>query len=95
MLSAKQQRIYDYIKSHIEQHHFAPSIREIKDHLGYSSTSTVHALLERIEDKGYIKRMGPRAIQLLKGEDVHEKDLSDSRRTHASIVSGRSHSDGV
>ena len=68
MLSAKQQKVFDYIKRHIQHHGYAPSIREIKEELQYRSTSPIHELLVRIEAKGYIKRVGPRAIKILKGD---------------------------
>ena len=55
-LSAKQQLILDFLKSEIRQNGLPPSVREICDAVGLSSTSTVHAHLETLERKGYIRR---------------------------------------
>ena len=55
-LSAKQQMIFDYLKEEVRQKGFPPTVREICDAVGLSSTSTVHAHLETLERKGYIRR---------------------------------------
>jgi len=55
-LTAKQQLILDFLKSEIRQNGYPPSVREICDAVGLSSTSTVHAHLETLERKGYIRR---------------------------------------
>src|SRR5699024_1884527 len=59
--------IYDFIKSEVEVKGYPPSVREIAKAVGLSSSSTVHGHLERIENKGYIRRdpTKPRAIELL------------------------------
>lgn len=55
-LTPKQQLIYDFIKSEIRHRGITPSIREIGNASGLSSTSSVHAQLETLERKGYILR---------------------------------------
>jgi len=55
-LTAKQQIILDFLKSEIRQNGYPPSVREICDAVGLSSTSTVHAHLETLERKGFIRR---------------------------------------
>lgn len=55
-LSAKQQLILDFLKSQIRKNGYPPTVREICDAVGLSSTSTVHAHLETLERKGYIRR---------------------------------------
>lgn len=64
----KQNEVYDYIKKHILDKGFPPSVREICAGVGLSSTSTVHGHLQRLEKKGLIKRdlTKPRAIELIK-----------------------------
>ena len=59
-LTAKQQVVYDFIKKELKRNGFAPSVREICDGVGLSSTSTVHAHLESLKKKGYIKRFPSR-----------------------------------
>ncbi|MCL2421468.1 MAG: transcriptional repressor LexA [Defluviitaleaceae bacterium] len=55
-LSAKQQMILDFLKKEIKRNGYPPTVREICDAVGLSSTSTVHAHLESLERKGYIRR---------------------------------------
>jgi len=55
-LTAKQQLILNFLKSEIKQNGYGPTVREICDAVGLSSTSTVHAHLETLERKGYIRR---------------------------------------
>lgn len=66
-LSAKQQRILDYIKQVQLNRGYPPSVREICTAVGLKSTSTVHGHLERLEKKGYIRRdpTKPRAIEII------------------------------
>jgi len=55
-LTAKQQMILDFLKAEIRQNGYPPTVREICDAVGLSSTSTVHAHLETLERKGFIRR---------------------------------------
>jgi len=55
-LTAKQQLILDFLKSEIKRNGYPPTVREICDAVGLSSTSTVHAHLETLERKGFIRR---------------------------------------
>lgn len=54
-LSKSQIKIYDYLKECSENGR-VPSVREICENTGLSSTSTVHYHLKHLEDKGYIVR---------------------------------------
>jgi len=55
-LTSKQTLIYNFLKTTIRQRGYPPTVREICDAVNLSSTSTVHAHLESLERKGYIKR---------------------------------------
>jgi len=55
-LTTKQQRVLDFLKAEIRQNGYPPTVREICDAIGLSSTSTAHAHLEMLERKGYIRR---------------------------------------
>jgi len=55
-LTAKQKLIYDFLKQEIKQNGYPPTVREICEAVGLSSTSTVHAHLATLERKGMIKR---------------------------------------
>ena len=55
MLSAMQQRIYDYIASCIQTQGYPPSVREIGEAVGLRSPSTVHFHLKKLADAGVIE----------------------------------------
>ncbi len=66
-ITAKQQEILDYIKEQILERGYPPSVRDICEAVHLKSTSSVHAHLESLEKKGYIRRdpTKPRAIEIL------------------------------
>ncbi len=53
-LTSKQQNIYDYIKECLTAGGYTPTMREIADYFGYSSTNTVNDHLQTLAKKGYI-----------------------------------------
>ncbi|MBQ8215761.1 MAG: transcriptional repressor LexA [Clostridia bacterium] len=55
-LTDKEKRVYEYIADTINSEGYPPSVRDIQLALHIKSTSTVHAYLARLEDKGYIRR---------------------------------------
>ncbi|MCD7788467.1 MAG: transcriptional repressor LexA [Firmicutes bacterium] len=55
-LNEKEKAVYAYIAESIHKNGFSPSVRDIKAALGIKSTSTVHAYLGRLEEKGYITK---------------------------------------
>lgn len=55
-LTLKQQQIYEYILSFTEEHGYPPSVREIGDHLGLKSPSTVHFHLKGLRAAGLISQ---------------------------------------
>lgn len=70
-LSPRQKDILDFLSDFIRRNGYPPSVREIGDAVGLSSSSTVHSHLNSLEDKGYIKRdpSSARAISLIFQED--------------------------
>ncbi|MEL7566471.1 MAG: transcriptional repressor LexA [Dehalobacterium sp.] len=68
-LSVRQTNILDYIKKEIKSKGYPPSVREIGEAVGLSSSSTVHGHLTILEQKGYIRRdpTKPRAIEITNG----------------------------
>ena len=51
-----QQRIYQFILSYIDEHGYAPSVRDICDEVGLKSPSTVHFHLKNLAELGYIEK---------------------------------------
>lgn len=69
-LSEKQQDILRFLEQFIGEHDYPPSIRDIQQGCGISSTSVVDYNLKRLEEKGLIRRDREvsRAIELLNGQ---------------------------
>ena len=69
-LTAVQQRIIEVIRDSMQARNYAPSMREIGEAVGLSSTASVSHQLNKLELLGYISRdpRRPRTIDLL-GED--------------------------
>jgi repressor LexA len=55
-LSDRQQGILDFLGDFIAKNGYPPSVREIGEAVGLSSSSTVHSHLNALENKGFIKR---------------------------------------
>lgn len=55
-LSQRQQKILEFLGEFINQNRFPPTIREIGERVGISSTSVVKYNLDALEKKGYIER---------------------------------------
>ncbi len=66
-LSSKQRNILRFIRDFRDEHDYPPSIRQIQDGCGISSTSVVDYNLKKLESQGYIRRDREvsRAIELL------------------------------
>lgn len=64
-LTKRQKQILDYIRTCINEKHYPPSVREIGKAIGLSSPSTVHAHLNALEEKGYIKRDGAKSRSMV------------------------------
>ncbi len=77
-LTERQLEILTYIKQEIKTKGYPPSVREIGSAVGLSSSSTVHAHLNKLEEKGYIRRdpTKPRAIEVYDGH-IHSREMVD------------------
>jgi repressor LexA len=72
-LTKRQQQILDFIRGEIHRCGYPPSVREIGEAVGLSSSSTVHSHLAALEAKGFLRRdpSKPRALEVL---DYRETD---------------------
>src|SRR4051794_9961840 len=66
MLTERQQQIWNYLVEYVDGHGYPPTVREIGEHVGLASPSTVHAHLANLERAGLLKRdpTKPRALDL-------------------------------
>lgn len=84
-LTKRQAQILAYIKECIEEKHYPPSVREIGEAIGLSSPSTVHAHLNALEEKGYIKREGAKSRSMV----VTDGAPAEKKETQAPAVGHR------
>ncbi len=75
-LTGKRREILDFIAAQVRERGYPPSVREIGEAVGLTSSSTVHAHLTTLQRQGYLRRdpTKPRAIE------VHYDASSESRR---------------
>jgi repressor LexA len=71
-LTERQRTILDVIRSSVTTRGYPPSIREIGDAVGLTSTSSVAHQLRTLERKGYLRRDAnrPRAVDVRSADDV-------------------------
>ena len=55
-LNPRQRQILDYLQAHARRHAYPPTVREIGQAVGLSSSSTVQNHLNTLEQRGYIRR---------------------------------------
>ena len=80
-LTQKQQAVYEFIKKEVKRKGFSPSVREICDGLGLSSTSTVHSHLEKLQQMGYIRRVPSKNRTI----EVLEEGFYAAQREHVTV----------
>jgi len=64
-LTDRQKAIYDFLLKSIRERGFAPSIPEIGKQFKIASTNGVSDHLKALEKKGYIRRVGKRAFEVV------------------------------
>src|SRR4051812_33349539 len=91
-LTPRQQRVLTVIRESLARRGYPPSMREIGELVGLTSSSSVAHQLRTLEDKGYIRRdpNRPRALSVAGPEDVDETGMGDVQPTPAYVpVVGR------
>src|ERR1051326_6124217 len=65
-LTARQQRILEHLRDFMEKRGYPPSMREIGEAVGLTSSSSVAHQLRVLEEKGFLKRdpNRPRALEV-------------------------------
>ncbi len=69
-LTDRQRQILDFIKAEMRRKGYPPTVRDIGEAVGLSSSSTVHSHLAALEAKGLIRRdpSKPRALEVMDRE---------------------------
>ena len=86
MLTARQQEIWNYLVEYVDRHGYPPTVREIGEHVGLASPSTVHAHLANLERAGLLRRdpTKPRALELI-GRERREPEPAEEARDVARL----------
>jgi len=69
-LTVRQRRIVDFIAETVQQRGYPPTVREIGEAVGLTSSSSVHAQLANLERRGLLRKdpTKPRAMTLSESE---------------------------
>ena len=81
-LSSRQKRIITFIHEFLRDKGYPPSIRDIADRCGISSTSVVVYNLDRLEEAGYIRRHS----DISRGIELLDKQQDSKRVVYIPIV---------
>ncbi len=87
-LSDRQRKILEVLEKYQKRYGYPPSIREICDNAGISSTSVVNYYLEQLEEMQFIERDGrvSRGIRLLKPLSEVEAASSPLKSAAAAVM---------
>jgi repressor LexA len=79
-LTARQQQILEVVDAHLVRHGYPPTVREIGEAVGLTSSSTVHAHLANLERLGHLRRdpTKPRALGVV-GRDAGRETIVEAR----------------
>ena len=75
-VTAKQRRVFEFIRRVIDSNQEPPTIAEIGRHFDMRSSASVHAVLTALEREGLIKRTPnvSRGIQIVQQSEPHGRD---------------------
>ena len=76
-MTKKQKAILDYMKAHVSEHSYWPSIRDIQAKFRFASTNAVFGHLQALERKGVLQRI-PGAARAYKIVPEAVADLSET-----------------
>jgi repressor LexA len=87
-LTKKQIEILEFMKKELKRKGYPPSVREIASAVNLKSTSSVHSQLEKLENKGYIRKdpTKPRAIEIVKKQQDNFSDISAGEIINVPVV---------
>jgi repressor LexA len=82
-LTPRQHRVLDVIRDSVERRGYPPSMREIGEQVGLTSTSSVAHQLTTLQKKGYLRRdpNRPRAVEVRIPGEVAGTSTSEPRGT--------------
>ena len=69
-LAPVQRKTLEYLRGFIADRGYAPTLKEISQHIGVKSPSTAHFHLSRLEDKGFIERGEDGEVSLCEQQEL-------------------------
>jgi repressor LexA len=86
-LTARQQQILEVVDAHLARHGYPPTVREIGEAVGLTSSSTVHAHLANLERLGHLRRdpTKPRALGVVGRDAARELAVAEPAPALAGI----------
>jgi len=77
-LTNRQKMILSYIRTTLREKGYPPSVREIGEAVGLSSSSTVHSQLTKLQALGFIRRdpTKPRALEVIEDSLWRQKNVT-------------------
>ena len=90
-LTLRQKRVLEVIRDWVERFGYPPSVREIGEAVGLTSTSSVAYQLRALEKRGYLRRdpNRPRAVGVMPADDDEERESANRPRPAYVPVLGR------
>ena len=86
-LTPRQRKVLEVIRDWVERFGYPPSVREIGDAVGLTSTSSVHHQLRTLERKGYLRRdpHRTRAVDVRGPDDPAGNEVDDAGGAAADV----------
>lgn len=84
-LTGRQRDILDFIKQYLAEKHYPPSIRETCTHFNLNSPATVHAHVQKLIEKGYLKR-GDNSNHLIELNVPNEYEMNNEEVVNVPLL---------
>ncbi|HVI71585.1 MAG TPA: transcriptional repressor LexA [Pyrinomonadaceae bacterium] len=90
-VTAKQRRMYEFIRRYIESNQEAPTIAEIGKQFQMRSSASVHAVLVALEREGLIKRIPnvSRGIEIVQQGESDDEDKDNEIPLLGTVAAGQ------
>jgi repressor LexA len=87
-LTARQRRVLEVIRDAVERRGYPPSVREIGEAVGLTSSSSVHHQLATLQKKGFLRRdpNRPRAVEVFAPTAVEDEAAAKDARPTPTYV---------
>lgn len=85
-MTPKMRAVYTYIRQRIEADGIAPSYREICEHIGDDSRSSIHRIVRSLEDRRLIRRIKGRAMAIFLVDNLNDGDMTLLVRVRTAVA---------